>query len=181
MTAMNTNIKTTLSNILAPLNGDKSDTKGTKTAIFDPRKSEFSEIVRKMQATYEKSRSDETSKKQENSEKKSAEDILGLQISARLNELIANKRQKTEDSETSDSHPIDIEAALSDIAALMEATPEQIENLENLQLNGEVTPETMEEIQEIKDFLVSVNQSNAEQAAPGSETTVAGPETLQTS
>ncbi|MHC4927529.1 MAG: hypothetical protein ACYTER_09445, partial [Planctomycetota bacterium] len=138
---MNTNIETTLTNILAPLNGDKSDTKGTNTALFDPKNSEFSEIVRKMQAAHENGLSSDTP---DDGGKKPLESILGQQISAKLSELIANKGQKTENLDTSD-----VEAALLEIAALIEAHPEQIENLENLQFNHGITPEVIENMPEI--------------------------------
>lgn len=160
---MNTNIETTLTNILAPLNGDKSDTKGTNTALFDPKNSEFSEIVRKMQAAHENGLSSDTP---DDGGKKPLESILGQQISAKLSELIANKGQKTENLDTSD-----VEAALLEIAALIEAHPEQIENLENLQFNHGITPEVIENMPEIKDFLASFQQTTA--VGPGAVQTPA--------
>lgn len=147
---MNTNIQTTLSSILAPLTGEKSEAKGQKTAIFDPVKGDFGALVQKLKAAYEQ----QTEKTPNAGADKPNDAILGMQLSEKLSEWISNKPDSPKKADG-----VDIDAIVADISALIAAAPEQLAATENLPVTGELPAENIENLQEIKDLLVPTEKT----------------------
>ena len=153
---MNTNIKTTLSNLLAPITGSNRSGNGQNGALIDSggknvNNGEFEAIVRKIKSRQEKS--EQTNSSQADSNKKPKEDVVS-QSSATHSQTNQNKpvKEKTDASE--------IETVLSEIAALVRANPEQFQDPEVLKSTiEELLPENSGKLQEINDFLASLQQT----------------------
>ncbi len=154
---MNTNIKTTLCNLLAPITGSNKPGNAQNGALIDSggndfNNSEFAAIVRQIKSRQEKSGGTDTP--QEDSKDKSQE-VLGRQISATLSRMIQNKPIKEQDADVSE-----IETALAELAALVQANPEQFKDPEALKAAiEEFLPENSEKLQEISDLLTSLQQT----------------------
>lgn len=148
---MNTNIKTTLLNLLAPNTGGNPAGSGQNATSFGPKNGEFASIVQRIRAKHDKTDGANTP---ENGSENDVDEVFGHEISAKLSQVIQNKKPGEENAD-----PSEIALALSDIAAFIEAHPEQFKDLEIPELsNNGLSPENPEKLQEINDFLATVQK-----------------------
>ncbi len=152
---MNTNMKMNLCNLLAPPTGEMNVENGPNAllnGVKGAKKGDFDAIVQQLRA-------DNDTPKNTNSpgeDKLSLENVLDSEISSKLAQLLSGKEVKAQNIGQANS-----DITLSEIAAMIQANPEKLANLEDFSLtNGQLSPEHLERIAEIKDFLASLQTSS---------------------